>query len=109
MALRSVAHVDASDGPAGRQSAAENPPVPTDTNSKCTAPVRIGIGSIRSLEGMAMPSPFAHQWGTDWSVLDSEFVAVTLWADDDGVDFDGGLTVVEQAVYAAEIADGQDD
>lgn len=57
-----------------------------------------------------MPSPFADQWGTDWSVLDSEFNAVvTLWADDDNIGFDGGLTVVEQAVYAAEIADGQDD
>lgn len=60
-----------------------------------------------------MPSPFANQWGTDWSVLDAEFnPVVTLWADDDGVDFDGGLTAVETAVYAAEIAvleDGQDD
>ena len=57
-----------------------------------------------------MPSPFARQWGTDWSVVDANFdPVITLWADDDGIDFDGGLTIVEQAVYAAEIADGQDD
>ena len=49
-----------------------------------------------------MPSPFAHQWGTDWSIVDAEFEpVVTLWADD--IEAFDDLTVVEREVYAEEV------